>query len=856
MDPIDRRAAQDEVLSTFRISIAFTVFTAAVLAGLTMLIFVLVSHIFGELTPSIRTDLEWKARRGAAELAQTTQVGIVLGDPARVQAQLRDYEADSDILAIVVTDAHGNVIAVHGRTPAPIDTLFEDPPGALTRTQTSFSSWAEAAIEGVAVGRVAVVASTARLEAGSRLERNILLTAVVGSVIALAASLGFVRFYVHPVIRITKAAFRRLESTTAAALQAARIKSEFLANMSHEIRTPMNGVLGMIELLHGTELTPKQRRYAETLQTSANALMSVLNDILDFSKIEAGKLTLRPQPCRLRPILEEVAELFAARAHMKRLELACRVDTSLPDYVELDPDRLKQTLSNLVGNAVKFTERGQIVLRVLPAERGRGAAMRFEIADTGVGIPEAAQASLFDAFSQVDGSATRRHGGTGLGLAICKRLVSLMGGDIGVTSAVGRGSTFWFVLPLVEASREDSGSSRLPRYRPRTLVVDDNETNRLVLEELLASWDVPCSSAVSAEHALREMDAAMEEKHPFGLVITDMHMPDVDGLDLARTLQADPDRRAAPVILLTSLDQDTLTDPQRDGIAAFLQKPIRADDLVTCINRVMSSSSSSSTSVETKATRPAPLAGDRRLLLVEDNPINREVMTEMLREMGYSVETADNGREALDKLDAGAYSLILMDCQMPVLDGYAAAAEIRKREGPGKRVPILAVTAHALSGEREKVLAAGMDDYLTKPVNQKALSELVERWLLAPAVATIAALTAKTSPALDSATTRSAAAVRVFLKHAPAQIDEVERAALAADSAQLKAAAHHLKGGCLAIGARRMASLSAELETSPPNRVDLCVSLQCEFDQVRADLERELSPSGGPSQSAPPPAAE
>jgi signal transduction histidine kinase/ActR/RegA family two-component response regulator len=589
------------LVSGFRIKAAFTLFTCAVIAALTGLVFVLVSHIFSRLNPSIQADLEWKARRGAIELSAAADVGILLEDSSRVRQEFAAYANDSDIVAIVATDTKGRVIATHGAAPIGVTNLFAGQERQLKKYETAYVSWAEARIEGAPIGRVAVASSTARLLAGGRLEREILLGAGIGGVVAVLLALGFVTFYIDPVLRITADAFQRLEKTTAAALDAVRLKSEFLANMSHELRTPMNGVLGMIELLRMTPLDERQRRYSDTLQLSANGLMAVLNDILDFSKVDAGKLVLHPEATAVGELLEEVVELFSARAQLKGIELRCQVDRALPPCIEADRNRLKQVLSNLVGNAIKFTERGQVILKArVQALASQSAHLCFEVSDTGIGIPAAAQAEIFEAFSQVDGSLTRKHGGTGLGLAICKQLVKLMDGTIEVESVPGRGSTFSVSLPLIEAAAAEAGTN------------------------------------------------------------------------------------LAPVV----------AEPSGDEV------PV------------------------------APRQPRRHLLLVEDNSINQLVMLEILEELGYSADVAENGREALDTLAARDYPLVFMDCQMPVLDGYQAVTELRKREAEQgiRRLPVIAVSAHALAEDREKALAAGMDDYLPKPVCQTSLVEMLERW--------------------------------------------------------------------------------------------------------------------------------
>ncbi len=725
-DPPDAalESAKPELTSRFRIRAAFTLFTVAVVAALTILMFVLVSHIFSRLNPAIEADLEWKARRGAVELAALSDVGILLEDAASIRKVFAPYASGSDVMAIVATDVEGKVVASHGTAPVPPAELFSGPPRSIKKSETAYVSWTEVQIEGALVGRVAVVASTARLRAGSKLKHSILFGASVGAVVAFLLALGFVNFYIDPVLRLTSSAFQRLEKTTALALEATRLKSEFLANMSHEIRTPMNGLLGMIELLRDTGLDARQRRYGETLQLSANGLMTVLNDILDFSKMEAGKLELHPEPTSVREALEEVAELFAARAHIKGLELACHTERSLPLCVEADRNRLKQVLSNLVGNALKFTERGQVVLSArLEAHEG-SPRVRLEVTDTGIGIPLPVQGSLFEAFSQVDGSLTRKHGGTGLGLAICKQLVTLMGGTIEVQSSPGAGSTFSVSLPLIEAPARGA-APEVAGTRVHTLIVDDNAANRFVLEELLTGWGFAHASAGSADGALQAMARARAASNAFGLVITDMDMPELDGVTLARRVQSAGPH--LPVILLTSPSEGLSTDA-RKFVDACVQKPVRAAELAQAITRALNSRPSERKT--SAALSPAPPREQRHLLVVEDNAINQLVMTEILEALGYSADIAENGQEALNLLALRDYPLVFMDCQMPVLDGYRTASEIRKRETEkgGRRLPLIAITAHALAEERSKVLAAGMDDYLSKPVSKTMIVEMLERW--------------------------------------------------------------------------------------------------------------------------------
>ena len=859
-----------KALSSLRLKVAFMLFVSALLISLCGLIFSLVSQIFGALTPAIQADLEWKVERGVAELAQSAQYGMVLADERELRSAFRGYDLDADFLAIVATDKTGKVLAQSGKLPGDLKSVFARPARHVQQRGGYFASWAESTIEGSPVGRVAVFVSTARIEAGTRLQREILWTAGVGCGLALLASLLFVSFYVGPLIRVTESAFSRLEQTTASALEAVRVKSEFLANMSHEIRTPMNGVLGMLELLRGTPLDAKQRRYTDTLSTSANGLMTVLNDILDFSKIEAGKVELRPGPCRPRALLEEVAELFAARAELKHLEILCHVHPDVPSWVEVDGDRLRQVVTNLVGNAVKFTDVGEVVVRATVMQGGgTECTLELTVIDTGIGIDATQQALLFEAFSQADGSSTRRFGGTGLGLAISKKLVKLMGGQLGVSSEPGKGSQFFVRVP-VRVLAEDSTRIPAPNRNTRALIVDDNATNRMLLEELLSTWGLRTASASGGLDALRLLEEA-EADDPFGLVITDMHMPEMDGLTLARQIK---DKHThLPLLMLTSLS-DTGTGLKDRGLfAGVLSKPVRSAELESNIARALGESGRGAASAADDSSSIVIAAHEpRRLLIAEDNPINQEVLLGTLHNLGYAADVVTNGQLAVEAWTRNVYPLILMDCQMPVLDGYQAARQIRKLENEGERVAIIAVTAHAMVGEREKALSAGMDDYVTKPLNTKLLREALERWWpresmwpcqptgmsIPPLPAASIRLPAASvrppgrsdSPldasdaALDPNVARSPAVVRVFLRHVPDQLAALESALTNSDVEALRAAAHKLSGSCLSVGIPRMAALCAKLEAEPeaPDTRAIKAQLDVEFARVREQLAEPPSP--------------
>ncbi len=839
-----------KVLSSLRLKVAFMIFVSALLIGLCGMIFSLVSQIFGALTPAIRADLEWKATRGAAELAQSAQYGMVLSDEKEIRRAFAGYSLDPDILAIVAVDNTGKVIASYGRVPGDLRPVFRSNARVADQRPGFFSAWSDSVIEGSPVGRIAVFVSTARVEAGARLQREILWTAGIGCGLGLLVSFLFVGFYVGPLIRVTETAFARLEKTTRAALEAVRLKSEFLANMSHEIRTPMNGVLGMLELLKGTPLDAKQKRYTETLSTSANGLMTVLNDILDFSKIEAGKVELRPSPCQPRSLLEEVAELFAARAESKHVELLCHVHSDVPARVQVDVDRLRQVITNLVGNAIKFTDVGEVVVRAnVTRLEGDRCLLELTVIDTGIGIDESQQALLFEAFSQVDGSSTRRFGGTGLGLAISKKLVTLMGGELGVSSEPGKGSRFFVRIPALVLSAEPTRIPE-PNHHTRALIVDDNATNRLLLEELLSSWGMRTASASGGPEAL-ELLSEQTPLDPFGLVITDMHMPEMDGLTLARHIR---DRHThLPLLMLTSLSDTGASFADRGLFAGVMSKPVRSAELESNIARALGDSSRGmlSSAPELQAAIQARQRS-RRLLIAEDNPINQEVLVELLSGLGYSADVVNNGRLAVEAWSQGSYPLILMDCQMPELDGYQAARQIREREAGGPRVAIIAVTAHALVGERDRAIAAGMDDYVTKPIDQRLLKQALERWWpresMLPGARSAGAISSSlpasaipdAESALDPTVSRSQGVVRVFLRHVPEQLASIASALESGDPEAVRSAAHKLKGSCLSVGVPRMAALCASLEATPNDPGDQKAQLDREFLRVQEQLSQLL----------------
>ena len=836
-----------------------------------------------------RSQLGNRMQMQANMAASNSAAAVAFDDETAAGKTLEALRADPAILRAQIVWADGKRFVARSLGPADAH--------ARTPDASSLALHASAEIMlGEQIGTVHIWASTAELDSELRRDVAVLLLTVAGAlVVALVAASRLQRIVSEPIVALAAASRavsrhrdysvrvpvrsteeigqlvgsfnemlaqieerdaqlssyhaeleqKVLERTTelGAALKdaqaAARAKAEFLANMSHEIRTPMNGVIGMLDLLDGDSLDSQQRGMLDTARNSADALLTLINDVLDFSKIDAGKLELETIEVELRQIVEEVATLFSRQAHAKGIELSCMVHQDVPPLVRSDPTRLRQILSNLVSNAVKFTEQGEVYLglRVLPMHEANAdnrpadtALVQVEVRDTGIGMSAATAERLFHAFTQADSSTTRKYGGTGLGLTIARRLTEAMGGSIQINSEAGKGSTFTVTVPLTILPHSPTAARACNLNGLKALIVDDNATNRRIVEHYLSAAGMQFESAACAPAGLAMARSASASGAPFDMVVLDYQMPEMDGLGFVKELRADPAIARIPCVVLSSLG-DRSGVANSSTVAAWIAKPVRQASLLRILATVAGRTAGRDQPLR-RVANAASFAG-ARVLLVEDNAVNQQVARKLLSVFGIEAELAVNGEEALTYIRTEHFDAVFMDCQMPVMDGYEATRAIREWEQKhGGHTTIIAMTANAMAGDRERCLAAGMDDYIAKPIKRDVLAAALTKWLTPIADAeTIhaSALDGSTTP-IDPAQAvldtdalvqlrelmeaEFSEIIETYLVDTPKQLASMADALSRADAATLSRGAHSLKSSSRSVGARLVADRAARLEAT------------------------------------------
>jgi PAS domain S-box-containing protein len=801
-------------------------------------------HLAGMIGEIRRTNEQLEQR--VAE--RTRELGANLAQMKKSVAELENQQFALDQHAIVsITDIHGNIIYANDKfceiSQYPLEELLGKN-HRLVKSGIHPPAVYEDLWHTITQGKVWHGEVCNRARDGSHYWVN-------ATIVPFLDESGLPYQYVSIRTDITRSKQNEqaLEVARDAAEAASRAKSDFLATMSHEIRTPMNGIIGMTELALDTPMTPLQREYLEIVKSSADSLLTVINDILDFSKIEAGKMELDPEKFDLRDVLADVVKPLAVRAEQKGVELIYEVAAGVPEHLVGDYHRLKQVIVNLVGNAIKFTGEGEIVVRVVPEAIGeQEAILHFMVSDTGIGIPPEKQALIFEAFSQADSSTTRKYGGTGLGLTISGRLVKLMGGNIWVESEAGRGSTFHFQAQMGIAHDGEPActpSRTVDLNDARVLVVDDNATNRRIFSEMLGNWGMRVDTAELGAEGLKLLWQAANTEHPYQLVILDVMMPEMDGFEVAREIRQNSATANIPLLILSSaMRPDSGALCRELLLDACLTKPVKQADLLNNIQAALGATLHAEPATRRHITAQH-VADGLRILLAEDNPINQKLAVRLLEKHGHRITVANNGREAVEFLAEGEFDLVLMDMQMPEMDGIEATQHIRQKEaGGGERIPIIAMTANVMPEDRQRCLEAGMDGYVSKPINTEALFAAIAGVCVnAPLAPAEEGEMDDAAPVFDYATAlKNHADPEIigiigadFLEQAPSYLTALDAAIAAADCATVARVAHTLKGLLGNFAAKPAVEVARAIEQSARSQVPDGIA------ELHRKLEREMA---------------